>query len=189
MGKWENFILKIAKNSRVTQYLYSPKLEGKITTAFAAVLFVFFIIKALLHKNGDIVSSVIWLAICLTVAVYGIYFWRFRTKPIARVVEKNSISFRLYHSNKILYVLYTIVSAAVYYFIFAAIIMAADDEFSRESWAKYTSDAVGVGLFIWFALLRSALNYYQYDRSPKETHCYTDGLSEILGDDTTSEGK
>lgn len=183
------YLWKYVLDRREIEFLCSPKLEGIFTTLLGGILMVVFMVSAIVSDHLPLGISLTFLGIGIALIIYGIYYWRLRTKPIKRTISPGTLAFRLYHRNLLAYAAYSIVNTLIVFLIISVILAILDGEFSTESIRSHMASGLRLSVLVLLECLRSALLIYQYDHSPKETHRYADGQPEILGDNFTANGK
>ncbi len=183
------YLWKYVLDRREIEFLCSPKLEGVFTTLLGGILLVVFMTSAIISDRLSLGLTLTFLGISIALTIYGIYYWRLRTKPIKRTISPGSLAFRLYHRNLLAYTAYSIFNTLVVFLIISSILTALDGEFSADRIRSHMASGLRLSVLVLLECLRSALLIYQYDHSPKETHRYADGQSEILSDNSIANGK
>lgn len=187
MASIKTHILKFVLDRREVEFLCSPKLEGIVTTAVGGALTIAFVTYAIVHGRSSLGLMLALIAIGLALTAYGIYYWLLRTRPIKRTVTPGNLSFRLYHTNLLVYAVYLLVNAALVGMLLTAAFAILDGEFTAACIRSHIRHGLYISAVVLLEYLRTTLTIYQYDRSPAETRRYVDGQS--LGNNGTPDTK
>lgn len=154
---------------RMVEYKCSPALEGKVCTAFGAVVMLAILADFIIDGMGHWAVVVLSLSLSIGVLAYGLYFWKFRLKPITRSVTLGGRADRIYRKGKWMFVLYCVLAGAVSYpLIVAVMTFVFEGEWSWTGyWTELTDDNLGILMFIGVFPVKNFLEYYQYYRIPE----------------------
>lgn len=173
----KRLLLRYMESSRPVTFECSPEYEGKAAVACAAVMAVGTAADMMTDGGTSDPARTVCIVLSLGVALYGLYYWLLRRRPITRSVEEGSRAFRLYHGHRVRYALYLLVRVLISMGIWAVllILFAGKHNLRGDDGMWYF-----IGQMTMLTVLRLAgetLTFYMYDRSPVSgRHALAEGI-------------
>lgn len=163
------FFKRYASRINVVEYTCSPVLEGWLVIGIGTVFALIFIVAGIAKGLSNPVF--IWMPALLLGSgfAFGIYYVKFRRKPLKREVTLDGWYHRLWLRSKWRFITtglaISLVSATIGWTI-GELVFEGYDAFTKDfaDWLR--------GWFIWlivctFGVMRQYITFYQYYRSPE----------------------
>lgn len=163
------FLKRYASRINVVEYTCSPVLEGWLVIGIGTVFALIFIVAGIIKGPSDPVF--IWMPALFLGGgfAFGIYYVKFRRKPLKREVTLGGWYHRLWLRSK-----WRFITTGLAISLVSATIGWAVCELIFEGYSAFAKDFADWlrGWFIWlivctFGVMRQYIAFYQYYRSPE----------------------
>ncbi len=171
-------------DAHIVKYTCSPVLEGKIFTVVGLVMVVVAVASALTGGEDGLRGCVLGGFFFAVLAGFGVYYWKFRRRPLRRDVVLGTWYARLYLRSRLLFVLASagigVLSYAVGMFVVTLVFDGTDALYPAfidklKSWVLLL-------VVILIGVCRDFANFYRYYRSPEYRRLLADDYGALKGE-------
>lgn len=165
MGRFRRYITQL----EVVEYTCSPVLEGWFIIIISVVFAVLFGLIVIFKPDPDPVFLWLLLPLTFVFGLWGVYYVKFRRKPLKREVTLGSLSHRLWLRSKLLFLVVGLVLSFVTSIVgWSVCVLAFEgyDAFVSEYYDKLRGWWI-LMFCLSFSTVRQYIAFYQYYRSPE----------------------
>ena len=155
--------------AHIVKYTCSPVLEGKVYTAVGLVMVAVAVVSAVVDGHDALSGCVFGGLFFAVLAGFGVYYWKFRRRPLHRQITLGTWYNRLYLRSRWGFVLASagvdFVAYAVGMFVVTLVFDGIDGLYAAfigklKSWALLL-------VVLLIGVCRDFANFYRYYRSPE----------------------